>query len=380
MIRISVVLPTLRRLPRFKELADSLARSLDDLHDAGMVGELQLVVVDGRLWYDDKDRRKKQLRDAVRDRFWVTHVEPKPSVWQGPFRLTTRDLWDKASASNTGLCYAEGACVLFVDDCSLVSETCLRAHLTMADRGIAACGPYAYALPGARVEDGRLVDATLESPGDHRPGMQAVAGPCPPGWMYGGNASCPLDAALKVNGFEELMSGQGGLEDCEFGLRIARVVPLWFLPGAIVYQLTETHEPVAQYLGHVTGDPCGCGHNLGDHEGCNACRLCSCGAYKTARDLRCKGYPYKDGNGVVHHMSDNHRLIYRLLGMRVTEEHGFWEPRPDPTLEPDTRRVTTLGNAFDLRELREALGAGRYFPVPGEPKTDWRDGQALAEM
>jgi hypothetical protein len=379
-IQISVVLPTLRKNPRFQEMADALAVNLEALRTAGVPGELQWVIVDGRLWYEDPAARRAQVLDAVRGRFHVVHVEPKPSVWQGPYRLTRRDLWDKASASNTGLCYADGPCVVFVDDCSIFNEEFLLCHYETTFQGLAACGGYRYLRPGARVEAGRLVEASFEEPGDHRLLAQAIAGPCAPGWMYGGNASCPLEAALIANGFDEIMSGQGGLEDCEFGLRIARVVPLWFLPGALAYQLMETHEVVGDYLGHEPDPLCNCGHSATKHLGFLACDQCRCGEYKARLPERCKGFPYRDGNGVLHHMSDNHRPIYRLQGMRIAPAGDAFQPVPDGALEEETRRVRTIGNGFDLRELRAAVRGGRHFPVPGEPKKDWRDGQPLEDM
>jgi hypothetical protein len=323
---------------------------------------------------------------AVRGRFKITHEPPKPSVWQGPNRLTKRDLWDKASASNTGLCYAEGACVVFVDDCTIVNDEFLLWHYRMSSRGLAACGGYKYTLRGtSKVENGRLVAGKFEDPGDHRLTTRDVPGECPGGWMYGGNASCPLEAALRVNGFDEIMSGQGGLEDCEFGLRIARAVPLWFVPGALAYQLTETHETVGEFLSNMhqpnPDRPCSCEHNIADHPNYGACTFCSCAEYKSKADKQCKGYRYRDGNGVEHYMSDNHRPIYRLMSARaVRGEDGIHQVVHDVALAADAKRMTTLGNRFVLSELRERILAGEDFPVPTGPVVDWRDGERLENM
>jgi hypothetical protein len=374
--QISVILPTLRRDPRFCEMADSLARAVGVLRAAGHRGELQWVIVDGRLWYDDPDRRREEVKDAVRGRFQVKHVEPKPSVWQGPYRLTRHDLWDKASASNTGLCYAEAPVVVFVDDCSVFNDAFLLHHYETVVHNRAACGSYRHVLPGATIEHGRLVDAVCEEPGDHR--RDTPKGLCPPGWMYGMNASCPLEVALAVNGFDEIMSGQGGLEDCEFGMRIARVVPLWFLPDAIAYQLSGTHEAIAGY--HASENPCTCGHKRTEHPSLR-CLICPCLVYTCSTEPLYKGYRYRDAAGVEHRMSANFRPVLRLQGQRLAERaDGFWEHVHDDQLAGEMRRTTTVGNRFNLRDLRVHLAASKYFPVPAEPKTDWRDGQRLEEM
>lgn len=382
---ISVVLPTLRREPRFQEIADSLANNLAVLRGTGASGDLELVVVDGRLWYDDEKTRRAQVADAVAGRFILRHVPPKPTVWQGPHRLTKTDKWDKASASNTGLCYATRSCVVFIDDCCVLSHDFLLWHLRMHQLGHAACGGYLYTKPGARVEGGRLVGAEFQSPGDHRLCERSVPSKCPGGWMYGGNASCALDVALRADGFDEIMSGQGGLEDCEFGLRLSRLSPVFFLPSALAYQLTETHETVGEFLSNMhlpnPDRPCSCGHPVAQHPQYGGCRACGCQAFKSANDAQCKGFRYLAPDGVEHFMSDNHRPIYRLQGYRLQKQaDGRYTQCFSEDLRPELARFTAMGNRYRLADLRALAQAGRPLPVPDKPTHDWRDGQPLVEM
>jgi hypothetical protein len=46
----------------------------------------------------------------------------------------------------------------------------------------------------------------------------------------------------------------------------------------------------------------------------------------------------------------------------------------------EKERVTTIGNAFDLADLRRRVLAGEPFPVPTEPRTHWVDQQPIGEM
>jgi len=46
----------------------------------------------------------------------------------------------------------------------------------------------------------------------------------------------------------------------------------------------------------------------------------------------------------------------------------------------ERERFTSVGNHFDLRELRDRVQRGEPFPVPAEPSTHWVDGQPLSEM
>lgn len=359
MLGISVIVPTLRKDPQIKKMADSLVNTAKHL-PTGVPWEF--IFVDGQLWYFDEKLRRQEVSDAVAGRFQFTHVPPKPTIWQGPTRLTGKDCWDKNNASNTGLVYANYSCVLFSDDCTVFDDYWMVNHYRFLTEDKAVCGPYKYVHAGtSKVIDGRLVEGKFEEPGDHRlqfaPGlapMRAMGG----GWMYGGNAGAKLEHCLQINGFDEIMSGTGGLEDCEFGVRISRVAEVWFVPGAPIYQIMETHETVAEFLS---------------------------GSQERTRVVEkamppCKGFKYKDDNGVIHHMTYNHLPIWRLTGHKLDYVDGYGKPVYYTKLEPDRTRFWTVGNNFNLRKLRQHVRNGGKFPIPTGPIRDWRDGQLLKEM
>lgn len=352
---ISIVTPTGRKDPRFTEMADALAVSIERARREIPELLVEWIVVDMQLWYI-QDRRE-QLASAVHGRFPTQHVEPKPCVWQGPHRLTRRDRWAKANALNTGFLYVNHPHVACIDDCTLVDEDWLIGHCQAAELRIAAAGPYRYLRPGAVVKSGRVVEGEVTS-NDHRLRDMPEPGVCPGSWLYGGNFSVPLHVILQCNGLDEMMDGAAGLEDCEFGIRVGRVVPCWWNPRAGISQLTETHEAVDDYLGPEPAR-----------------------ARQEKVPERCKGFEYKDANGTIHWMTWNHAPIWRLGGDRpAIGPDGYWHRVAEPAYELDKTRIIPLGNCYGLRFLRELVRAGEPLPVPNEPLFDWRDGQPLVEM
>ena len=135
----------------------------------------------------------------------VIETRPKPSVWQGPHRLTAHDFFANANARNTAIALCGTDYICFVDDRCRVDDGWL-AQIRRAARKQEAvvCGPY------DKHEDWGLSV-------DHRR-QEAPKGKkrCTGGWCYGGNLALPLEWALDVNGFEEGCDPVG-LEDCVFG-------------------------------------------------------------------------------------------------------------------------------------------------------------------
>ncbi|MEX2716750.1 MAG: glycosyltransferase family 2 protein [Candidatus Sigynarchaeota archaeon] len=297
----TVALTTIRKNPGFVAFCDSLVAQIDPTRHA-----IELIVVDAQLWYIEN--RREALADAVRGRLPFRHVEPKPTLWQGPHRLPSRDYWAASSARNTAILYAQKPRIIFVDDCQTVEDGWLAAHLdpTFSDS----------VLAGGRLFDDNGKDHRLENWGSAYPGT------CSPGWTYSMNLGVPLEAALQVGGFDEKYDGQGGVEDCDFGIRLARAGwPIYFHPGALVCEHREIHDPI---------------HGWG------------AGAVMKHRML---------SDGKLHFA--NEFLIEEL--------------------QRDSTRYRAVETP-DLRELRARVQCGAPLPIPTSPIRDWRDDQLLKEM
>jgi len=79
----------------------------------------------------------------------------------------------------------------------------------------------------------------------------------------------------------------------------------------------------------------------------------------------CRTFEGMEGHAQSLPRIDNSEEICRGLFDRLRREE--WRTRP-------------LGNAFDLRAMRESVLAGESFPVPDGPATCWVDGISLSEL
>jgi hypothetical protein len=202
--------------------------------------DFELVLVDA-LW----ETRPDWFRDRPQP-FPVKHVPTTPNYWQARGRVGL------ATQINRGFVWADGRYVWMGAENNLypphhlerVSSICRAGKVPVAWYGVADRGyPYANTPAGHGAPDG----ATVEVTGGHHPDVSfslhgftpedlltmdhrasrfvddrsLVVSPCHH-QHYFGYSSVPLDVAVAVNGFDELMDGVKALQDCDFGDRIVR--------------------------------------------------------------------------------------------------------------------------------------------------------------
>lgn len=136
---------------------------------------------------------------------------PKPTIWQGPHRITREDWWAKSNALNTAICLCRTEWIAFVDDRSVLCPGWLDC-IEEAMRGqYAVCGYYEKRA-NMRVENGEIVDAGTLLGADTR-----TPGTYPFDSWYGGHGALPLEWCLRVQGFPEVADSLGS-EDSLFGI------------------------------------------------------------------------------------------------------------------------------------------------------------------
>ena len=200
---LTIAYCTSRNSPKIEWFLDSLW-----LQDPGFAD--QIVIVDAN----------KDQRGLVGHGFQVPIqiVAPKPTVWQGKDRLTKEDWWAVSNSRNTGLCVARGDYILWLDDRCLLGPNWLKAARA-ADAGkYAVCGTYVKRT-GMTVEKGVIKTPGMLTATDHRLGPIFKIKRAPGQWFFGGTLGMPIEMALAINGFEELMDGLS-CEDCMAGMHL----------------------------------------------------------------------------------------------------------------------------------------------------------------
>ena len=169
---------------------------------------IQVIVIDAL------DRSVDQLAPGFSPRATggvhaLSVTRPKPSIWQGPHRVTSCDWWAMSNARNTAFVLAEHDYIVFLDDACRLGDGWLEAvRVGYRQRASVIAGTY------DKIESGRVTPDTRRATSPS--GMLNCGG----GWLFGCTFAMPLQWALEVNGFEEGLDGMG-MEDCMFGLYLA---------------------------------------------------------------------------------------------------------------------------------------------------------------
>lgn len=203
MVELSIITCTARP---FECMAPNLAAL-----DAQKFRNFELIVVDAKL---DKVEGRPALWEAEKAKrsFPLKVVQDKPI----PYKLGL------SNARNCGIIWADGRVVLYLDDLMSFDPDFLAGHLRHHrpdEQPRAIAGTCMYKFPGFAndpnpkvIPDGRLTVA----------GNPTAATKCRPEWLYGMNASVPLEMILKVNGSDERYAGEYGGEDCDLSVRLVR--------------------------------------------------------------------------------------------------------------------------------------------------------------
>lgn len=171
--------------------------------------------------------------------FTYSYNPPKPTPWQGVYKLCKENMWAKCNALNTGTAKAKGEQIVYLDDSMFVDEDFLLWHSSAAGRGLALAGQM-KSVTGFIVTEKEFRYQPYGQPdarASHPPGL------CPGNFLFGSNMSVPTKWVFKINGHDEAFDGERGLEDIDFGIRLQRSgCPVIYAPECLVYQILEDHD------------------------------------------------------------------------------------------------------------------------------------------
>lgn len=211
-MNLTIVHVTARAEPRIMWFLKSL---MHQLH-----AEDKITVVSVNFFTDGLHVRDEQWHPQILVRF----TRPKPTVWQGPERITKDHWWAMSNARNTGLCLCRDEWIAFLDDrCVLRPHWLDSIRLAMANH-YAVFGSYEKRW-GMEVTDGFItkegelkgIDCRLPVVKDHRDNQDVVK--CTGDWAFGCTLALPLEWALHVNGYDEVCDGLS-MEDVIFGIML----------------------------------------------------------------------------------------------------------------------------------------------------------------
>jgi len=215
---LSIVYITFREHCKFEWFVDSLLAQTDE----SLRKSIQIIVVDGLLHdpaVTESDRRDF-IKNCVGNHFELVHVPPKPTAWQGKYRVTSENYFAAANTRNTGACYAKYDYIAFHDDLGCPSQTWLQSVLNARLKNEVHCGAYTKAHDIV-VESGVVV-SKRDNGVDHRLSVyRQDISPAYNSHFYGSSFCMPLELYFKLNGINEMCDGNAG-EDYEFGARIMK--------------------------------------------------------------------------------------------------------------------------------------------------------------
>lgn len=297
----------------------------DSLHNetGGDYTDIKIIVLD--YWAQVVDdwtaanvaARKDHFAKLARHEF--EHVPPKPTVWQGPYRLAKINYFAAANMRNTALCMAPDGYIAYVDDLSVILPGWLKQVREIMAQGFIAMGAYSKVI-NLQVNDGKVVNyqwhpAGRDSRLDHVKGDQPFKAPC--GWSYGCSLAIPVESLLTVNGFDEDCDSMG-FEDVICGIMLERAGnTLMYCPKMRTLESEERHfleVPFSRIIKNLVPES-----------------------------------TYKDSSHAI--------LDWVQNGRRVSAP-----------------------NYQSMRETRAAILAGSGFPISQIPEHDWRDAQPIREM
>ncbi|MDD3813293.1 MAG: glycosyltransferase [Desulfocapsaceae bacterium] len=282
-----------------------------------------------------EDRSDYVLELAQKENINVKWMRSKTNHWKSNRLL--------GNARNTGFIHSDGELIVFLDDYTWVPETFLEEHWNRyKETGNGIIGrvkTVKYQDPVNSQNDLTIIGEDDRYNIAQKNGYNAIPNPLY-GWFYTFNASAPLEALIKINGYDEEFDATGE-DDIDLGERLTRI--------GINFKYIMVPKITVFHMQHGGKNPphMGCGGQFnikGDLAVCSKCGFEVKSAFATTYDLDIKtpiNLPDRYGTDDVHKVP---RTLYNTI------YDGCWG-----LLERNQRRNPCDVNLdyFDLKEARK---------------------------
>lgn len=207
MTNLTVAYITARKNPRLEWFLDSLAKQINDTEPP----QVQLITPHAKDVHAQTLNSELPIRTAF----------PKPSVWSGPHRLTTKDYFSAANARNTAAALCATEWLAYVDDLSVLGPRWLEGVRDAIAGEYVGLGCYRK-VHNLIVKDGEPVHYNVHDLGTdsrlHQLGDTAERVSARGAWMFGCSLVLRLEWLLEINGWPENLCDSLGGEDYLTGI------------------------------------------------------------------------------------------------------------------------------------------------------------------
>jgi hypothetical protein len=218
---LAVAFHTSRRDPKFSWFFDSLAAQ------KGIHRVKQIIIVDFYAqvcddWREnDVTRRLLEIVAAAKRAGLEQLVEihpVKPTIWQGPYRITKENWWAASAVRNTSICFCKQEWLVMLDDRCVLQPGYLQAVKRAMSYKYVVAGSY-QKRHNLVVEKGVIRGEGTVTGVDNRESLASSKIVKATGaWTYGCSIALPLEWALQVNGFAEDYCDGISMEDIILGM------------------------------------------------------------------------------------------------------------------------------------------------------------------
>lgn len=242
MDKITIAYFTCRKDPKIEWFFRSLDRELKSDWS-----NINILIVDYHHQFDEINRElefKKIYEKYVEKGLNVKHVAPKPTPYQGKYKITKNNYFAASNARNTAFLHCDTSYIVCIDDLTVIKEGWLEVILWAKKNNFIVYGSYAKVKNLTCDELGNYTynpDINLDSRFNNSVIDNNFATKVAGSWLFGCSFGVPMEYVYKTDGFDESCDTIGA-EDYDFGIRLGRLTEnIYYSRQMFTYEDDDLH-------------------------------------------------------------------------------------------------------------------------------------------